>query len=33
MVDEEEKGMEEMGDKWRLFTKLAQFIWEYGYIP
>jgi hypothetical protein len=33
VVEEEEKGMEEMGDRWWLFTKLAQFIWEYGYIP
>ncbi len=33
MVDEEEKGMKEIGDKWQFFTKLAQFIWEYGYIP
>ena len=33
MVEEEEKGTEGAGDKWRLFKKLAQSIWEHGCIP
>jgi hypothetical protein len=33
MVEEEEKGTEGAGDKWRLFKELAQSIWEHGCIP
>jgi hypothetical protein len=33
MVEEEEKGTEGTGDKWWLFTQLAQSIWEHRCIP
>jgi hypothetical protein len=33
VVEEEEKGTEGAGDKWRLFKELAQSIWEHGCIP
>jgi hypothetical protein len=29
VVEEEEKGTEGTGDKWQLFTQLAQSIWEH----
>ncbi len=33
MVEEEKEGREGAGDKWKLFVKLIQAIWEQGCIP
>jgi len=33
MIEEEEKGTEGAGDKWRLFVKLIQTIWRTGVLP
>jgi hypothetical protein len=33
MIEEEEKGTEGAGDKWRLFVKLIQTIWRTGTVP